>query len=202
MFWQRSKDEVTSDTLARQQAGLVDPATAGKGRPTPTRKEAEITRKTQMRPPRDRREAAKIQRDKAKVDRLKSRAALVSGDERYLPARDRGAVRKYARDMIDSRRSLGEYFLFLGFAIVLMSFTGNGVLLTYASGAWLVLLIVLIGEAVLTSRRVTRTIDARYPPEKGPYEGRKGVGFYAVMRNFQLRRMRLPKPTVKPGTKA
>ena len=204
MFWQRSKDpddEVTSDSSARSGGGATASGTVGKGRPTPTRKAAETTRKTQMRPPRDRKEAVKIQREKVKAERVRARSALAGGDERYLPARDRGAVRKYARDLVDSRRSIGEYFLFLGFIIVVMSFTGSSVLLTYASGAWLLLLIVLVGEAVWTSRRVARAVDAKFPPERGPYEGRGGVPFYAVLRNFQLRRMRLPKPTVKPGDK-
>ena len=30
--------------------------------------------------------------------------ALKAGDERNLPARDRGPVRRYARDVVDSRR--------------------------------------------------------------------------------------------------
>lgn len=199
MFWRRSKDAETSDTVARPGADLTDLAAVGKGRPTPSRKQAEASRKTQMRPPRDRREALKIQREKSKVERAKSREALVSGDQRYLPARDRGAVRKYVRDLVDSRRSLGEYFLFIGFAIVVLWFAGSSTLLTYASSAWLALLVILIGEAVYTARRVRKRVDTKFPPDRGPYEGRRGVGFYAVMRNFQLRRMRLPKPTVKPG---
>jgi hypothetical protein len=200
VFWRRS----TEDAATTSDSGVTtteSPQSAGKGRPTPTRREAEASRKKQMRPPRDRREAARIQRDKLKQERSSARQALVTGDERYLPARDRGPVRKYTRDLVDSRRTIGEYFLFVGFAIVALSFTGSGVLLTYASALWLALLVFLAGEAVMVGRRVGRALDARFPPAKGPYDGRKGAVTYAIMRNFQLRRMRLPKPAVKPGDK-
>jgi hypothetical protein len=199
VFWRRSTDDAAATSAA---ATTTDSSqSTGKGRPTPTRREAEATRKKQMRPPRDRREAAKIQREKLKQERTNARQALVTGDERYLPARDRGPVRKYTRDLVDSRRTIGEYFLFVGFAIVALSFTGSGVLLTYASALWLALLIFLAGEAVMVGRRVGRALDEKFPPEKGPYDGRKGAVTYAIMRNFQLRRMRLPKPAVKPGDK-
>jgi hypothetical protein len=200
VFWRRSTDDAATEGDP-VTATTESPPQAGKGRPTPTRREAEATRKKQMRPPRDRREAAKIQREKLKQERTNARQALVTGDERYLPARDRGPVRKYTRDLVDSRRTIGEYFLFVGFAIVALSFTGSGVLLTYASALWLALLVFLAGEAVMVGRRVGRALDARFPPDKGPHDGRKGAVTYAIMRNFQLRRMRLPKPAVKPGDK-
>ena len=33
----------------------------------------------------------------------KQREALANGDERYLPARDKGPVRRFVRDYVDSR---------------------------------------------------------------------------------------------------
>ena len=42
---------------------------------------------------------------------LAPRASLASGDDRYLPARDKGPVRAFARDYVDSRRTVGEYML-------------------------------------------------------------------------------------------
>ena len=44
--------------------------------------------------------------------------ALREGDERHLPPRDRGPVRKYVRDIVDSRRSVAEYFLPLALVIL------------------------------------------------------------------------------------
>src|SRR4051794_31505513 len=80
----------------------VPTAEATKGRPTPKRRDAEAQRAARVKPPKDRREASKMQRDRVKDDRSRTRNALLTGDERYLPARDKGAVRKFVRDMIDS----------------------------------------------------------------------------------------------------
>jgi hypothetical protein len=43
------------------------------------------------------------------------------GDQSALPARDRGPVKKFVRDYIDSRRSLGEYFLPLMVIVLLLT---------------------------------------------------------------------------------
>ena len=39
------------------------------------------------------------------------RRARARGDDYYLPARDRGPVRKLVRDVVDSRRNVGSFFL-------------------------------------------------------------------------------------------
>ena len=86
-------------------------ATSGKGRPTPTRKQAESKRKVTSLAPivtKDQKRAAKVQ---SKHDRVAQRAAYLRGDDAALPARDRGPVRRYVRNFVDSRRSIGEYFL-------------------------------------------------------------------------------------------
>ena len=69
-----------------------------------------------MKPPKDRREAYKMQRDRQKEDRSKVRNALMTGDDRYLPSRDRGPLRRFVRDWIDSRRTVGEFFIIIGLA--------------------------------------------------------------------------------------
>ena len=37
--------------------------------------------------------------------------ALMGGDQRYLPAVDRGSQRRYIRDYVDARRNLGDFML-------------------------------------------------------------------------------------------
>ena len=39
--------------------------------------------------------------------------ALMGGDQRYLPAVDRGSQRRYIRDYIDARRNVGDVMLFV-----------------------------------------------------------------------------------------
>ncbi len=198
MFRRRTSEDENAAALA----ALTPPtdATAGKGRPTPKRSEAEANRAARMRPPKDRKEALKIQREKAKSERLKSRAALVGGDERYLPARDRGPVRRFVRDFIDARRTIGEFFLFLGLGIVVLSFLDNPTIVGWATSAWLAILVVLLGEAFWLGSRLKRELATRFPEARGPHQGRKGAVFYGIMRSLQMRRLRLPKPQVKPGT--
>lgn len=196
-----SEEDENAKALAALAPEDVGAASTGKGRPTPKRSEAEANRAARMRPPKDRREAVKIQREKAKAERLKSRAALAGGDDRYLPRRDRGPLRKFVRDFIDSRRTVGEYFLFLGLVIVILSFVDNQTIVGYATSAWLAILVVLAGEAFWLAFRLKRELATRFPPSRGPHEGQRGATFYAIMRSLQLRRLRLPKPQVKPGAK-
>jgi hypothetical protein len=56
--------------------------------------------------PATRKEAYKAQRERSREERTHQMAALKAGDERNLPVRDRGPVRIYAGDLVDSRRSL------------------------------------------------------------------------------------------------
>ena len=78
-----------------------------------------------MNTPTDRKAATKRARDARRIDMAKQREALASGDERYLPARDKGPVRKFARDFVDSRYRVAEFFLPLAVVILVMSVAGR-----------------------------------------------------------------------------
>ena len=82
----------------------------GKGRATPSRKAAEAARKRPL-VPKDRKLAARQDREAAKATRDREYQALKTGDERYLPARDKGPERRWVRDYVDARRNLAEWFL-------------------------------------------------------------------------------------------
>jgi hypothetical protein len=82
-----------------------------KGRPTPKRKDAESARKvSSLAPARSKEEKAR-QKSAARVLRMAQREAYLRGDENALPMRDRGPLKKFVRNYVDSRRSIGEYFL-------------------------------------------------------------------------------------------
>jgi hypothetical protein len=175
-----------------------DAVAAGKGRPTPSRKEAEAARKDRVRPVLDKRQAARSGRSATREQRMKQRQALLDGDERALPARDRGPVRRYARDYVDAHRTVGELmlpsmvvFLPLSLAIGSLKGTAVGVFVTVAVYVYMV---VMIGGTALVARKVKAAAQARYPGEEV-----RGVGVYAALRSVQLRRWRLPKPKVKVG---
>ena len=90
--------------------------TAGKkDRPTPKRKDAIAARKVSSLAPASTKEEKKRAKDAARAARIANRAAYLRGDENALPIRDKGPVKRYVRNYIDSRRSIGEFQLFSSF---------------------------------------------------------------------------------------
>lgn len=165
-----------------------------KGRPTPKRREAEQARRERVRPPRDRREAARVQRARMKAERAKVQQALASGDERYLPARDRGPQRRFLRNYVDSRRTVAEYLLPFFLVIFVMMMIQIQLVLDLALVFWMVAVVFTAVDLFFLARRVKRELRERFPGES--YKGATG---YALMRATQLRKLRLPKPQLKPG---
>lgn len=179
----------------------VPAAESAKGRPTPKRRDAQAQRAIRVKPPKDKREAYKLQREQAREDRSKTRNALLTGDERHLPSRDKGPVRKFVRDQIDSRRTIGEFFILIGFVVVILSLVPDEGVKLFAQTVFMALFVLLVVEGSLLGFRLRRQLNEGFPPESGPYDGRRGAIFYGIMRAFQLRRLRLPKPQVKPGAR-
>lgn len=148
-----------------------------------------------MRAPRDRREAYRRIKRHQRADRRRARAALAAGDERYLPKRDRGSVRKLARDYVDSRRTVSEFFLFLALGVMALSVVpAASVQFAVYNIVFPLLLVTIAVEAALAVRRVKRLVAERYPNEST-----RGLSFYVVTRGLQIRRLRLPTPQVKVG---
>ena len=82
-----------------------------KGKATPKRKDAvAATKVNSITAPVTKADRSK-NRSALKAARVEARAAYMRGDESAMPARDRGPVKRFVRDYVDSRRSLGEYFL-------------------------------------------------------------------------------------------
>ncbi|MPZ94976.1 MAG: DUF3043 domain-containing protein [Propionibacteriales bacterium] len=171
----------------------------GKGRPTPSRKEAEAARKKRVTPPRDRREAARLQRARAKADRVKMKAALDGkGDDRNLPARDRGPVRRFCRDFVDSRRNVAE-FLLPALVVILvlpaLSFIPTALNASVTLTLWILVIVLTVMDTFFVSWRVRKELAIRFPDTNT-----KGARLYSVMRSSQMRWLRLPKPRLKPGS--
>ncbi|MFJ8502809.1 DUF3043 domain-containing protein [Streptomyces avermitilis] len=167
---------------------------APKGRPTPKRSEAQTQRRSVANTQTTRKEAAKRQRDERRVQLERQRQALASGDERYLPVRDKGPVRKFARDFTDSRFCVAEFFLPLAVLILVLSVVKVAQLQNIALLLWLVVIVLIVIDSAVSAFRLKKQLDARFPdvPKKGAIP-------YALMRSLQMRRLRLPKPQVKRG---
>lgn len=181
-------------------------ATARKGRPTPRRdarrkgpvapapmtsSEARARRKSLAGPKLSRAER-KQQSSERRTHMAERRERMLSGDERYLLSRDQGPVRRYVRDIVDSRRNaLG---LFMPSALGLMFFMfAVPQLQFYVSPAMLVLMLVMALDGLILGRKVARKVDEKFPQDT---ESRWKLGLYATSRASQMRRMRAPRPQV------
>jgi Protein of unknown function (DUF3043) len=166
--------------------------TAGKGRPTPKRRDAEKRNRQPITAPRSRKEAYRQARERQSVDRKKSR------DQRYMLKRDQGPVRQLARDFVDARRTFGEFFMYLTILIVVLSMVAPlGVRIYLQTFGLPVMLVVIIGESIYISNRVKKLARERFPDESV-----QGAGLYAATRSMQIRRLRMPQARLKPGQKA
>ncbi|MCH0541630.1 DUF3043 domain-containing protein [Streptomyces sp. MUM 203J] len=195
MFRSRSKDEkAAADKVSPDLSKQPRDPQARKGRPTPKRSEAQSQRRRAVSPPLDRKEAMRRQREARRADLARQREALASGDERYLPARDRGPVRRFVRDFVDSRFFVAELFLPLAVIILVMSVVRAGQTQFIATLLWLGVIVMIVVDSVGLTIRLKKQLNERFPNEP-----KKGAVAYGLMRTLQMRRLRLPKPQVKRG---
>ena len=169
----------------------------GKGRPTPTRKEAEAAARERARAGMDKKAAAKLLREKRSESNRKMREGMKAGDERYLPARDQGPVKRFVRDFVDSRLTFAEFLLPVLIIIMFGSAAPQGsALATVTSYVWSASIMLLLVDTLLLRFRLRRALKAKFPDES-----LKGTTFYAFIRMLQMRFMRMPKAKVKLGGK-
>jgi hypothetical protein len=192
-------------SLRRKDKSAAEPdqievvKSGGKGRPTPSRKEALAARPVQpylktRATTSNRKERTKDARAERRAAFERQRLALKSGDVANLPPRDRAPERMLARDIVDSRKG-GVLQLFPAIAILSLASSAIpdaqvqflGVTLTMA------FFIAAVGDAVLLTRRVRRMVRERFPTSQVK------VNAYSVQRAVLPRRFRLPPPRVDRG---
>ena len=194
MFRRRSStdstDETPEQTLTRIEAEAA--VERGKGRPTPSRKEAEAARKARLKPTGDRKALARRKRQQRTEQREKMRQAMVTGDQKNLPARDRGPVRAFCRDLVDSRYNVAEYLLPLLVLILVLSMIPSLVGVQFV--LWMVTIVATTTDTIWLWVRTRRELRKRFPSGET-----RGAVAYTLLRSSQLRRLRLPKPRVARG---
>ncbi|WP_436698380.1 DUF3043 domain-containing protein [Nocardioides sp. BYT-33-1] len=183
----------TKSPAAEEQAA-PEAKPGGKGRPTPTRKEAEAAAKARARGPRDRKEAARRQREHRAEESRKIRQGMKSGDERYFLPRDKGRVRRFIRDYVDRRFSIVEMVIPLMIIGLMLGYTGSSALVQASSMVLLATVLFVVTDMVLLRFRLRRELTRRFPDES-----LKGTTYYALTRSMQMKFMRLPKARVKIG---
>ena len=171
------------------------PAEAAKGRPTPKRSEAEAKRRqpiTGSRAP----AAPRTKEDKAKARTARAGRyeAMKRGEAWALNPRDRGPARALARDYVDSKRRVSEYYMYVLVVLLAAVFLKSKGAQEIISPLVLVLIVVIVVDALLIRRGLHKLITERLPSEST-----RGLTMYALMRALQIRRFRVPAPRVGPG---
>jgi hypothetical protein len=170
----------------------VQPDSGKKGRPTPKRKDVEASRKVSSLAPATTKAEKVRAKEATRAARIAQRAAYLRGDESALPARDRGVEKRFIRDLVDSRRSIGEYFLPIIAVVLVISLIPNkiaaavGIIIMYG------VLLFSIVDGFFLSKKIKKEIQERFPDKST-----KGLGMYGWLRSTQMRRMRAPKPSNK-----
>ncbi len=172
-------------------------AEAAKGRPTPKRSQAERNRRqpiTGSRAP----AAPRTPEEKAKArgERARKYEAMKQGESWALNPRDRGPARALARDYIDSKRRISEFYMYILVVLLAAVFLRNKTEQQYISPLVLVLVVVILVDAQIIRRSLRKLVSERLPGEST-----RGLTMYAVMRALQIRRFRIPAPRVRPGEK-
>jgi len=187
------------------------PAQTGKGRPTPKRSAAEANRyrsitgsKTSGRGPAPSatpgRKLTPEEKTKARTvarsDRDRQLQAMRRGEEWALQPRDRGPMKKLARDYVDAHRRPAEFYMYALIVLVVALVAGKShkALNSDLQFLLLAIIVVIIVDAMLLRRSISRLAKERLPGEST-----RGITFYAIMRALQLRRFRNPAPRIKPG---
>ncbi len=165
-----------------------------KGRPTPKRKVSEAKRVTSSLAPvvtKDQKRAAKLA---SRQDRVASRAAYLRGEESALPSRDRGPERRFVRNYVDSRRSIGEYFLPIIFIVLILTLIPKPSVQFGAIAIMYGVLLMAVVDGIFLGRRIRALINKKFPGAST-----RGLGMYAWLRSTQMRRLRTPHPQTKVG---
>jgi hypothetical protein len=199
-----AQDDQGEQSLGAPQTTKVRPAAeTAKGHATPKRSEAERGRRQGITGTPSRSGSAsrsgsgtKTSSADARADRLARNEAMRRGEEWALPARDRGPVKALARDYIDSRRRLSEYYMYLMIVLVVVLFIKKSSVQLYAEPIALVLILLVVVDAAWLRFKLTKLVRERLPGKNT-----RGLTMYAVFRALQIRRFRVPPPRIRPGDK-
>jgi len=171
----------------------------GKGKATPSRKQAQAANVRPLvgdRSP----EAKQAAKEKAKADRAKMRAGQLAGDDRYLPPRERGPQKRFVRDLIDARYTVGEFLVPAMIMVLLLSFMDSNQASTFnkvLSWASIGIMAAIVIDSLFIARKIKKAASEKFGADKLE----SGLAFYGIVRATQLRVMRLPKPVVGPFLK-
>jgi hypothetical protein len=154
--------------------------------PTPKRREAELARRELLNPTLNPK-AAKAREREIEMEKRGAAMQKVDAEPR----------RQLLRNYIDARRSPAAWTMPVIMVMLAISMFSSGwgteamTLTMYAT--WAIFLVVII-DLILIWRGYKKLLAERLPKESP-----KGLLSYAINRSINIRRLRHPKPQVKPG---
>lgn len=174
-----------------ETAVTIEPRTGAKGRPTPSRKEAEAAAKARAKATSasDRRAATSGDRAARAASMARTREAMRTGDDRYLPAKDKGPVKRFVRDFVDSKLTFAEWALPLVVLTLAGGFVSSQSAARLISDFTTVYIVVVAINLALLRFQLGRQLARRFPGQTT-----KGLNFYLFSRALQLRWIRQPRP--------
>lgn len=194
--------------------------TPPKGRPTPKRADQEVARGVRRDPNAlsaaqagQRRKELKASMSSAewkeykRQEREESRKRnrhiqerMAAGDPRYLPERDKGEVKAFARDWVDSRRFINEWALPASLVFLLIFFLSSVAprFANVATAIAMIFIVVIAVEGVWLGRRVNKAARQKFPNST---ETGFSLGFYAYGRATQPKKWRTPRPRVTSNSR-
>lgn len=178
----------TADTPAP-----TDEPSSGKGRPTPSRAEREAANRRPLAP--QTKEARAAQRTRMNEARQRANDGFAKGEEKYLPARDKGPQRRWVRDYVDAGWHLAEFVMPAMIFVLVLTFIPDPAIVNYAFLAMMIFVLFVIGDMIVLSHNVKKKIAEKF----GADRRERGLGWYAAMRAMQMRFLRMPKPQAKRG---
>lgn len=215
LFRRAEKDDaatadVTDDAQSTAEEIDLGPKTAsgsGRDKAGATPKRGTGKRGPYVPPPTNRKEGAARRKEKGKQERGEQRmrraeiqAGLDRGDpayDKYHMPRDRGPERKLARDIVDGRRTISQYFFLVVLVVLVASQPGfPPIIRTSSTYLWVFMLLAFVVEAFFICRKVGRRVWEKYP---NTTVRKPGLYWYTCMRFIMIRKLRMPRPQVKPG---
>ncbi|WP_433829137.1 DUF3043 domain-containing protein [Actinoplanes sp. CA-015351] len=175
-----------SYTPSKKELGVATPKRAATGR------------RVQDKAPENRKEAYKQMRERQRAERAEANAGMREGDERYLLARDRGPERSLVRDIVDSRRTVGSWFIAGAVVVLIGSSVPNRTIQNISTLIWALLALAVLVDSILIARKIKKMVSARFPQST---QRMGSLYLYGIMRGLTFRRMRIPKSKVEYGAK-
>jgi hypothetical protein len=173
--------------LVQEVGGAQAPSaqTPKKGRPTPTRKEAEEARRQRVTRTMTKKEARQEASRQSRLERAKAMNAREAVPEKVL-----------MRDYVDSRFSIGEFLLPALVVILALTFLSSAIprIALISTVAMYAFILLVLFDCFLMWRGFKKVLAQRLP-KASP----KGLLMYGMNRSIQIRRFRMPPPRIKRG---